>query len=69
MLIAPARLVHTLASWPARSQEAARRNALVAATALAARRRERDEVEEFLAHHAATFAGAPPATEHLERLA
>jgi hypothetical protein len=39
------------------SQEAARRNALVACTALAAHRREILEVEEFLAAHAAARAG------------
>ena len=35
--------------WPAQSQQRARRNALVASTALAQRRAERLEVEEFLA--------------------
>jgi hypothetical protein len=35
--------------WPAQSQQRARRNALVASTALARRRAERIEVEEFLA--------------------
>lgn len=37
--------------WHISSQHRARRNALVAATALAQRRRERLEVEEFLASH------------------
>ena len=35
--------------WPVESQQRARRNALVASTALARRRAERLEVEEFLA--------------------
>jgi hypothetical protein len=35
------------------SQQRARRNALVAGTALAQRRRELDEVEDFLAAHTA----------------
>jgi hypothetical protein len=35
--------------WPVESQLQARRNAMVAATALAQRRAELDEVEEFLA--------------------
>lgn len=39
-----------LVEWPERSQQTARRNALVAATALAERRREQQDVEEFLAH-------------------
>ncbi|HET6626022.1 MAG TPA: hypothetical protein VFG63_06495 [Nocardioidaceae bacterium] len=37
-----------LPSWPVRSQHVARRNALLASTVLAQRRRERVEVEEFL---------------------
>lgn len=37
--------------WPVESQLAARRNAMVAATALAQQRAEREEVEEFLAAH------------------
>lgn len=40
-------VVH-LAGWHIRSQHEARRNALVASTALAKRRKERIEVEEFL---------------------
>lgn len=35
--------------WPVESQLRARRNAMVASTALAQRRAELDEVEEFLA--------------------
>jgi hypothetical protein len=48
---APWRLIGAAAAWPVASQQQARRNALVASTALAQRRRERDEVEEFLAAH------------------
>jgi hypothetical protein len=47
-------------SWPVDSQLGARRNAMVASTALAARRAERTDVEEFL-----TALAAPPATPAL----
>ena len=43
------RLVRSLTQWPVRSQQHARRNAMVASTALTARRRETLEVDEFLA--------------------
>lgn len=52
MLVNPARLLGQLLSWPARSQQGARRNALVASTALAELRRELADVEEFLARRA-----------------
>lgn len=52
MLVNPARLLGQLLSWPVRSQQGARRNALVASTALAERRRELADVEEFLARRA-----------------
>ncbi len=56
---APRRLVRSALSWPVQSQQGSRRNALVASTALTQRRRERDEVEEFLAARAlATLAVA-----------
>jgi hypothetical protein len=45
-------------AWIPGSQQHARRNALVASTALAERRLERLEVEEFLAEHAAMRAPA-----------
>jgi hypothetical protein len=51
-------LLRGAALWPG-SQQVARHNALVAATALADRRRERTEVEEFLA--ALTTVRRPPA--------
>jgi len=40
--------VRALVRWHLTSQYGARRNALLACTALAQRRRERDDVEEFL---------------------
>ena len=42
-----------MAAWHVTSQQQARRNALVASTALTQRRRELLDVEEFLAEHAA----------------
>jgi hypothetical protein len=42
----------TLLRWPVESQQRARRNALLASTALTAARVERDEVEEYLDAHA-----------------
>lgn len=56
MLTPVVRLWTGLAAWPVRTQQGSRRNALVASTALAARRREREEVEEYLVHHAARHA-------------
>jgi hypothetical protein len=47
------RIVSTAAAWPMASQQHARRNALVASTALTQLRRERLDVEEFLADRAA----------------
>lgn len=54
MLVNPVRLLDHLVSWPVRSQQGARRNALVASTALAERRRELADVEEFLARRGAS---------------
>ncbi|MBB6626671.1 hypothetical protein H5V45_04975 [Nocardioides sp. KIGAM211] len=42
-------LVHAVTRWPVESQQRARRNAMIASTALAQRRAEIDDVEEFLA--------------------
>lgn len=42
------RQLSQLPSWPLRSQQEAQRNALRASTALAQRRRERVEVEDYL---------------------
>lgn len=46
------RLVTDAATWPITSQQHARHNALVASTALTQRRREAEDVEDFLARHA-----------------
>jgi hypothetical protein len=50
-----------MATWHVSSQQQARRNALVASTALTQRRRELLDVEEFLAEHAARAAAPVPA--------
>lgn len=49
------RLLSPVRRWPVESQLRARRNAMIASTALAQRRAELDEVEELLA----TLGGAP----------
>jgi hypothetical protein len=49
-------------AWLPGSQQHARRNALVASTALTQRRLERLEVEEFLSEHAASQARRTPAS-------
>jgi hypothetical protein len=46
-LLAPA--VERVRAWPVESQLGARRNAMVAGTALAARRAEREDVEAWFA--------------------
>lgn len=52
-----------LREWPVAAQQQARRNAMVAATACAQRRIEREEVDDFLQVHArATGSPAPSAT-------
>ncbi len=56
----PWKLIRRIAAWHVHTQQAARRNALVAANALAERRREHEEVEEFLAaDRTALVLGAP----------
>jgi hypothetical protein len=45
-------LVGVAATWSVASQQGSRRNALAASSALARRRQELLEVEEFLAEHA-----------------
>ena len=40
--------IRSIGRWPVSTQVGARRNALVASTALASRRREREDVEQFL---------------------
>jgi hypothetical protein len=49
-----ARILSTAATWSTTSQQQARRNALVASTALTARRAELEDVEEFFARRVAT---------------
>jgi hypothetical protein len=46
---APRLLLDAVTEWPVASQQHARRNALIASTELTQRRKEIDEVEEFLA--------------------
>jgi hypothetical protein len=53
-----ARLVDHARAWPVASQQVARRNAMIACTALAARRAEREDVEEFLARASAVVPAA-----------
>jgi hypothetical protein len=60
-----AALVHDLRTWPQTSQEQARRNAMLAATACAQRRIERQEVEEFFAARVSP-AEADPAHVHVK---
>lgn len=43
------RTVAAVRRWPVESQQRARRNAMIASTALAQRRAESDDVEEFFA--------------------
>ena len=45
----PSHLITLAVRWPVESQQRARRNAMVASTALAQRRAELDDVEDFLA--------------------
>lgn len=52
----------TVRRWAADSQRTACRNAMVAGTALAARRVEREEVEEYLASRTAAHVPHPHAT-------
>ncbi len=42
-------LVGRVRSWPVESQRGARRNAMVASTALAARRAQREDVDDYFA--------------------
>lgn len=46
-------LLTQLGRWPVESQQGSRRNAMIATTALAQRRAEREDVEGFLASLAA----------------
>lgn len=53
-------MLRSVLTWPVDSQQTARRNALVAATALARLRHERVEVERFLDAHARHRSGVAP---------
>jgi hypothetical protein len=52
------RVVETVREWPVESQQRSRRNAMIASTALAQRRAELHDVEDFL-----TARGRVPAPE------
>ena len=52
-------LVERARAWPVDSQQVARRNAMIACTALAARRAEREDVVDFLAALGALSVPAP----------
>jgi hypothetical protein len=58
------RLVEPVRRWPVESQLRARRNAMIASTALAQRRAELEDVEEFL-----TTLGRRTASEEAARAA
>jgi hypothetical protein len=55
----PRSMLRSLLSWPVGSQQTARRNALIASTALAQLNHERAEVERFLEEHARRRATSP----------
>ena len=55
------RLADRVSTWAVDSQQGARRNAMVASTALAARRAERQDVEAFFAERAPRL---PAAAHH-----
>ena len=63
------RIVSAAASWHVTSQQHACRNALVASTALTERRRELEDVEEFLVAHAARATEPLPAQRVASRTA
>lgn len=54
--------LRNMATWHFRSVEGSRVNALGATAALAGRRRERDEVDDFLAAYLATWESEQAAT-------
>jgi hypothetical protein len=59
---APRGILRSVLGWPVETQLGSRRNALVASTALTQLRREREDVEDFLAALAAGPVGVPVAT-------
>ena len=60
-------LVHRVRDWPVASQQNARRNAMLAATACAARRAEREAVEDYLAALSAPAEPEPRPHAHPRR--
>lgn len=46
--VTPSSILGRARAWPVESQQGSRRNAMIACTALAARRAEREDVEAFL---------------------
>jgi hypothetical protein len=63
------RLLTPLLKWPVESQQQARRNAMIASTALAQRRAEREDVEEFFAALGKDTVSAPPVLTPASRAA
>lgn len=70
MFVRPVQFVQAVGQWHVQSHEVARRNAFVASAVLAERRREREEVERFLAaralprpSRASVAASDPPAVK------
>lgn len=57
-------LGQTITEWPVASQQQARRNAMVALTACAQRRAEREDVASYLAERADRSDDAAPAATH-----
>ena len=55
------RLGQTISEWPVASQQQSRRNAMVALTACAHRRAEREDVASFFAERAGRNADRAPA--------
>lgn len=56
------RLTRAVQDWPVASQQQSRRNAMVALTACAHRRAEREDVDRFLEERATGPVAEPPAT-------
>jgi len=53
-------LVSRARTWPVQSQQVARRNAMLACTVLAARRAEREDVDEFFRGRTRRVGSAAP---------
>ena len=64
-MYSPSNLVTAAVRWPVESQQRARRNAMIASTALAQRRAEIDEVDDYLA----SLPGEPATPEAAARAA